>query len=180
MRELAEPPKPIGLRVSGIRGKIKGFFWHSVGKIKGFFWHSVLRRPWQMDVTMPGQSGKLLDCIILSFGITPPQLHVKVTQRGEPVLLEMTIRPRTQENVILKGVHGCYGEKETTISVSAPQKFRLDNLSFRFMLPAFRRIDGMIVYYDKHFSPHKELPGFGFNHPMISRKLLKGADVDYR
>jgi hypothetical protein len=152
----------------------------ALASAREFAVHSVLRRPYRVIEVIPEQDCMLIDCLFVRAKCSAP-LRFKATAPGEeePVLA-LTAVPRSDERVMLLGLHGFIASRPLTVQIDSSRPFELEEFSARYMHPGFRRVDGMIVYNNPIFLTHQDWPGFAINVPWHHRKMFgPGKDVGY-
>jgi hypothetical protein len=152
----------------------------ALASTREFAVHTVLRRPFRVTEIIPDRDHMLIDCVFVRAKCAAP-LRFKATVPGkeEPVLA-LTAVPRSEERVMLLGLHGFIASRPLTVQIDSSRPFELQEFSALYMHPGFRRVDGMIVYNNPIFASHQDWPGFARNVPWHHRKMFgPGKDIGF-
>ncbi len=146
---------------------------------KALVLHRVFNQPYVQSWTLADSPMRLWNCLFIDLAATAPvRATVTHPDMEDPVLLTI-INVRTRETVKLLALHGAYADRPLRLRLESRRPFTAYPKEI-FMLPAFERIDGMIVYKDPRFPSHPESEFFGRDEALVQRKLgLPGRDVAY-
>ena len=142
-----------------------------------FLKHKILRRPYLADEGIPAKPYWLHDAFFIELAECRAPLRIKATQDGNPEpILEVTVVPRPRERLMLLGLHQLRAENPVKITISSSKSFKLKNFEYKFMRPAFKRVDGMIVFHDPLYKP---IPESEFhNQGGVHHRVLYGSGKD--
>jgi len=147
---------------------------------KGFVQHKILKRPYYAEAWLePYPRAMLLDCLLLAAD-TNAALRIKITALGEEEsLLEVTVRPKPNERMMLLGIHGEPADRPMLLRIESAKPIKDLWVKACHMRPPFRVEDDMMIFHDKRFPPEK-MHGFIGSHQPIHRKLFgPGKDIGY-